>query len=425
MGKSGFTVVAGMLGLYAAALSGQPPTVTTPRQAIFVLANGTTVVGTLEKLGQDSATCIVNGRRYTYPARFFASIETKTALYTLDKAWKFHHDLSKYAKEGAGYEINLRCTVALAKPLEFYEVRGLVKRILPDQSVVLVAEGKAKGSSKTVMLPPGSVRALYLGHEAEYDLREFNPNTPPKNHVLRLLYWADESAGRRRLYKPPARFQAVSWLLNSNQPGPFGGPAIRGTRTGFSKGVFEPGGFDEVLAEWKRSGDAKALGIPYTWNPKWAEEKQALSQLGVIGRAVNGWKSLPPEHREAIKQLVGTTLDIAGKIAAQAEPGVTIAPPEKTGRNPGTAPKPGIAMVTITGRVIPKSDAVCWDYENNVVPLGGLAKMTGNGSFTIRCERNRPIWIWAKESGPLVGGREGKRKRFVFDKDTRNVVIKR
>jgi hypothetical protein len=77
--------------------------------------------------------------------------------------------------------VNLRTTLVLEDPLEYVEIRGVLKEITEDHSVVF-EHHTDDGQVRDLSLPPGTVKFIYLGNESEWERRpkDFGQNTQAK-----------------------------------------------------------------------------------------------------------------------------------------------------------------------------------------------------------------------------------------------------
>lgn len=295
-------------------------------------SNGAQLTGLLLELNARQVRFHAKGQRLPFiiKAEKVAVVQTASDTYTYDAATRaFVHKRtsdsfirnvnsdvesarmakmnSRRLKPGKRYEIDLRGTIALSGPLMWYQIRGVIKEITPEQAVILEIQPNEGEDSRLISCPAGTVRQIFLGHESECQ------HAHMVNGNLVVGYSDQKRFGEQYNYR------YLSWWDECHGFGS-GRGHVRGLDLfpQTSMGGMDAGTAEEVIEFWKSKGDKEACAIVYTWtdeDAKFMQEFDNKPEKPVLQRAFEAWQNATPEQKEFIKGVA--VLGVSAAVAVQ------------------------------------------------------------------------------------------------------------
>lgn len=292
-------------------------------------------------------------------------------------------------KPGKTYEIGLRGTLRLRGPLEWYQIRGVIKEITPEQAVILEVRAEEGKDARLISCPAGTVQSIFLGHESECECQHrVNGNAVPgysdlkrfgRQYDYRWLEWSDEC---RSFVADSGRVEGLDRFPSFQLGGVFNETA------------------EEVIEHWKSKGDKEACAIVYTWTDEDARHMQDVANepgKPFLQRLFETWENATPEQKEFIKGMGAEGVTLAAKMVEISKKGAVSsssgAQPQRNASR-SNAPQEGERRVTMTGRVVPRDRLARWAYfDLSPITIYDAADKRSDGTFSFQCLAGRRIWI--------------------------------
>jgi hypothetical protein len=233
----------------------------------------------------------VGNQRYRRPASDYETVQTEDEIFNYNQNRKMFESTSRevLARSNPG-DLSLKVTISLAPPLKWQEVRGVLRKIERNQTVVVDVPLGDRGETRQLKCPPGSVYFVFLGNEAEY-----------------LGRWG-KGKDKNSQFADGQEVYFLTWHKDAKDRGYFDGSRgviKRAGPAGMPQTMTEHLRADKVIKHWKKTQDKDAAALKYTWSAEWAKEMddQENESDTVASRALAWWKSAGALQREFIKDV--------------------------------------------------------------------------------------------------------------------------